>query len=98
MVVTSAPCRGDESGQALSLFCRGVTRLAGTAVGREAMEAPGRVRRGQFMALGPHWRVGFADLDSDVTLQPTPGCRHALCVHALRERLHDFGSFQYTRN
>ncbi|OLP81897.1 hypothetical protein AK812_SmicGene37494 [Symbiodinium microadriaticum] len=40
-----ASCRwhvvGDESGQALSLFCRGVTRLAGTAVGREAMEAPG---------------------------------------------------------
>ncbi|CAE7793959.1 unnamed protein product [Symbiodinium sp. CCMP2592] len=40
-----ASCRwhvlGDESGQALSLFCRGVTRLAGTAVGREAMDAPG---------------------------------------------------------
>ena len=32
---------GDESGEALSLFCRGVARLAGTAVGREAMEAPG---------------------------------------------------------
>ncbi|CAE7428321.1 unnamed protein product [Symbiodinium natans] len=43
-----ASCRwqvaGDESGQALSLFCRGVSRLAGTAVGREAMEAPGAGR------------------------------------------------------